>query len=158
MNLKLSMLEFQKSRTWVSKRKSRIVFHITSYFYLSNTSLTISFSLNALSLRNLPKRIIEGMLSPSIRDVFLRIVGRGRPSCEVLDHRFVVGGVSLVVFTARRTLSPGAGVAWERTLRSIDKVYQSVYGGQTTGAVDHGRGTIGDSPSKTTFCYQLFHF
>lgn len=57
------------------------------------------------------------------RDVFLRVVGGGRPGGEVLGNGFLhVGRVVL----RQRTLFPGVrvGVAWKRTLGSIDYVYK----------------------------------
>lgn len=57
--------------------------------------------------------------------VFLRVVRRGGTRCEALGDGFL--HVGRVVFR-QRTLFPGAGVAWERTLRSIYYVYKEPRG------------------------------
>lgn len=68
-----------------------------------------------------PKGVIEGMHLAAVEgDVLLRVVGGGRPSGEALSDGLL--HVRRVVFRQRAALFPEAGVAWERTLRSIDYV------------------------------------
>lgn len=68
-----------------------------------------------------PKGVIEGMHLAAVEgDVLLRVVGGGRPCGEALSDGLL--HVRRVVFRQRAALFPEAGVAWERTLRSIDYV------------------------------------
>lgn len=72
---------------------------------------------------NLPEGIIEGMDLASVEgDVLLGVVGGGGGGSHTLGNGLLhIRGVVL----RQRTLFPDAGVALERTLRSIDYVYKS---------------------------------
>lgn len=74
----------------------------------------------------LPKCVVKGVHFPSVQgDVLLRVVGRGRAGGEALGEvRFL--DVRRIVLR-QGALFPDAGVAWKRTLRSIDYVYNSEF-------------------------------
>lgn len=72
--------------------------------------------------KNIPKSVVERVHLATIDgNVLLGIVGGSGAGWETLRNRLL--DVRRVVFR-QRTLSPGAGVAWERTLRSIDYVFE----------------------------------
>lgn len=72
--------------------------------------------------KNVPKGVVERIhLATVDGDVLLGIVGGCGAGGEALRDGLL--HVRRVVFR-QRTLFPGAGVAWERTLRSIDYVFE----------------------------------